>query len=189
MPSEGMKADGGKAPISRGFARYFPRAIEGVAFISQFGYEKYKEWGGWKKVPDAYNRYDDAHARHDNALQRGETYCPESHKLHLAHRAWNAMATYELYLIEEEAKRSEATLEVTVIDCGKCKTDTECANRGYCMNGKTPLIITAVTELEKVLYSVPVADFAPCKGCTTPKECSRWSDCSVPVATPRSATE
>ncbi|KRR22175.1 dATP/dGTP diphosphohydrolase domain-containing protein [Bradyrhizobium retamae] len=105
-----MKLDTGKAPIARGFARYFPRAIEGVALISQFGYEKYKEWGGWKKVEDAFNRYDDAHGRHDNALQRGETHCPESHKLHLAHRAWNALATLELYLIEEEAKRGEATL-------------------------------------------------------------------------------
>jgi hypothetical protein len=106
----GMKHDTGKAPIARGFARYFPRAIEATALISQFGFDKYKEWGGWKKVPDAFNRYDDAHGRHDNALQRGETHCPESHKLHLAHRAWNAMATLELYLIEEEAKRGEETL-------------------------------------------------------------------------------
>jgi hypothetical protein len=105
-----MKHDTGKAPIARGFARYFPRAIEATALISQFGFDKYKEWGGWKKVPDAFNRYDDAHGRHDNALQRGETHCPESHKLHLAHRAWNAMATLELYLIEEEAKRGEETL-------------------------------------------------------------------------------
>ena len=111
MLDVGMKHDGGKAPIARGFTRYFPRAIEGVAMISLFGFEKYKEWGGWKTVPDAYNRYDDAHGRHDNAMQRGETHCPESHKLHLAHRAWNAMATYELYLIEEEAKRGEASIE------------------------------------------------------------------------------
>lgn len=106
-----MKHDTGKAPIARGFARYFPRAIAAVADVSQFGFDKYKEWGGWKKVGDAFNRYDDAHGRHDLAKQRGETIDPESGRLHLSHRAWNAMATLELYLIEEEAKRAEATLK------------------------------------------------------------------------------
>jgi hypothetical protein len=100
-----MKHDTGKAPIARGFTRYFPRAVEAVAFISLFGFEKYKEWGGWKKVPDAFNRYDDALGRHDLGMQKGETNCPESGKLHIAHRAWNALATLELYLIEQEKEQ------------------------------------------------------------------------------------
>lgn len=112
MSDIGMKHDAGKAPIARGFARYFPRAIETVALVSQFGFDKYGEWGGWKKVPDALNRYDDALGRHDISLQRGETHCPESGKLHMAHRAWNALATLELFLIEEEAKRAEESLRV-----------------------------------------------------------------------------
>lgn len=146
---EGMKRDVGKAPIARGFARYFPRAIIGVSMVSQFGFEKYKEWGGWRKVEDAFNRYDDAHGRHDNALQRGETHCDESKRLHLEHRAWNALATLELYLIEEEAKRGEASIEqerndqscdaaanegrTAFLPCGRCQSDRECELRGYCL--------------------------------------------------------
>jgi hypothetical protein len=101
-----MKLDTGKAPVRRGFVEYFPRAIKAVAMISQFGFDKYGEWGGWKKVEDAYNRYNDALGRHD-ADMAIETHCSESKHMHIAHRAWNAMATLELLLIEQEKLKTQ----------------------------------------------------------------------------------
>jgi hypothetical protein len=99
-----MKHDAGKAPVGRGFMSYFPRAIKRVALVSQFGFEKYKEWGGWRKVDDAFNRYDDALLRHDVEHRTGQLTDHESKLRHLEHRAWNAMATLELFLTEQEAK-------------------------------------------------------------------------------------
>lgn len=189
MSDIGMKHDTGKAPIARGFARYFPRAIESVALISQFGFDKYKEWGGWKKVPDAYDRYDDAHGRHDLAKQAGETHCQESGKLHLAHRAWNALATLELYLIDIEQGIKDKTWADAANEpfeaCGQCKTDTECTNRAYCLGGVPPLVITAVTAMEKSLYGSPVEYFKTCARCQTPKWCTERDGCALPISSKR----
>jgi hypothetical protein len=93
-----FKLDTGKAPIYQGFIQYFPRAIEAVALISQFGKDKYGTWGGWLGVEDGMNRYMDAKCRHMIDEAKGELSAPDSEMLHAAHEAWGAMAKLELFL-------------------------------------------------------------------------------------------
>lgn len=103
-PASNQKFDTGKSPIYRGFIKYFPRAIQKVADISQMGKNKYGEWGGWRNVDDAQNRYEDGKCRHMIEEAKGNLTDSESKQLHLAHAAWNAMAVLELYLLEQEGK-------------------------------------------------------------------------------------
>lgn len=94
----GMKQDAGKPPVARGFMSYFPRAVIAVANISAYGFAKYKSWGGWVTVEDGQVRYEEACQRHTVAPYIDGPYDPESKLLHLAHRAWDAMAALELAL-------------------------------------------------------------------------------------------
>ena len=94
----GKKFDAGKAPVSQGLFDYFPRALLAVAEISQFGFEKYKTWGGWRSVPDGENRYENACGRHTLWRRIEGIFDRESRLRHRAHRAWNALATLELEL-------------------------------------------------------------------------------------------
>jgi hypothetical protein len=96
----GSKLDAGKAPVMQGAIRYFPRALEVVARISEKGAKKYS-WKGWESVPDGINRYADARGRHELAIGRGEVSDDSpggTGELHLGQVAWNAMAELELYL-------------------------------------------------------------------------------------------
>ncbi len=99
----GQKFDGGKPPVHQGFEAYFPNAILAVASISQYGANKYKvsyEDKNWKRVEGAEGRYKDAKGRHQlypSVLTEG-MYDNESHLLHAAHEAWNAMAVLQLLL-------------------------------------------------------------------------------------------
>jgi hypothetical protein len=100
----GKKFDGDKSPVGRAFLAYFPRAIKAVADVSKFGAQKYGvayEEQNWRSVDNAAVRYEDAVARHTVAALAGESVDPESGLLHLAHRAWDAMATLELALSHE----------------------------------------------------------------------------------------
>lgn len=99
----GAKLDAGKAPITRGVVRHFPRAVEAVAELTAYGAAKYS-WQGWEAVPDGINRYADARGRHEVAIGRGETHDPDTGLLHLTAVAWNALAELELYLREQEIK-------------------------------------------------------------------------------------
>lgn len=96
-----IKYDAGKVAVFQGAIDYFPRAIEAVAGISQFGATKYA-WKGWEGVDDGYNRYSNAMVRH--LLKRGVEgpFDSDSKLLHDAHCAWNALARLELYLREQE---------------------------------------------------------------------------------------
>lgn len=99
----GKKFDGGKSPVYQGFVQYFPRAIRAVADISAFGAKKYNvpfEDQNWARV--AVGQFEDAMARHTLDHAKGEVDAQDSKLKHLAHRAWNAMATLELALREEE---------------------------------------------------------------------------------------
>jgi predicted HAD superfamily Cof-like phosphohydrolase len=107
-----VKLDDGKAPVWRGVLNYFPRALYGVAHVSGFGAEKYKEWGGFTSVADALPRYSDALARHqldeaigdplpepDAALiARVRTQYRDAtpRLVHAFQQAWNALARAEL---------------------------------------------------------------------------------------------
>ena len=96
------KYDGGKAPIGRGLLERFPRALRQVALVSEYGARKYGTYDGWEKLPDAFQRYNDGHGRHDNARYiEGEYDDGDSGLPHLAQRAWNALATLELALRNE----------------------------------------------------------------------------------------
>jgi hypothetical protein len=108
--SGALKFDTGKAPIAQGVLEYFPLALEAVAVVSQFGYDKYGGWGGWRHVPDGFGRYKDALGRH--LLDAGrERYAGDSNLLHRAHLAWNALATLELLLMQEVPLKNPSTGE------------------------------------------------------------------------------
>lgn len=92
-----IKYDAGKPSVYQGLVNYFPRAALAVAEISTFGARKYA-WAGWQDVDDGFNRYKDAQHRHALKAAMGEEIDPDSGLLHLAHEAWGAMATLELYL-------------------------------------------------------------------------------------------
>lgn len=92
-----IKYDGGKPGIWRGIINYFPRALWAVGEISTFGAEKYA-WDGWADVKQGYERYRDAQFRHALKEAMGEEVDPDSEKYHLAHEAWGALASLELYL-------------------------------------------------------------------------------------------
>lgn len=98
----GAKLDTGKSPLYRGLVDYFPRACEAVSQVSLKGAEKYA-WKGWESVPDGFNRYSDALARHLFAEGRGEMYDNDANGtglLHASQVAWNALARLELLLRE-----------------------------------------------------------------------------------------
>lgn len=102
-----VKYDAGKPAVWQGVINYFPRALWDVAKISTFGAQKYA-WNGWADVKDGLNRYRDAEFRHALKEAMGETVDPDSTELHLAHKAWGALATLELYLREKENAVSNA---------------------------------------------------------------------------------
>ena len=98
------KYDGGKAGAFQGLVNYFPRALHSVAEVSTFGASKYA-WGGWKNVDNGFNRYRDALFRHSFSFSKGEEIDPDSKLLHLAHEAWNSLASLELYLRDKESEQ------------------------------------------------------------------------------------
>lgn len=98
-----IKYDAGKPAVWRGLINYFPRALWSVAEVSTFGAQKYA-WDGWADVADGYARYKDAEFRHALKDAMGEQVDSDSQLIHLAHEAWGALATLELYLREQEAK-------------------------------------------------------------------------------------
>lgn len=100
----GAKLDAGKPRVGL-VLRGFSRALLEVSKVGTFGANKYSD-NGWKEVPNAKSRYDDATWRH--LLQEElDSVDEESGLLHAAHAAWDALATLEKILIERENK-SEA---------------------------------------------------------------------------------
>lgn len=93
----GIKYDAGKPCVFQGVVGYFPRAMIEVAKVSTFGANKYA-WGGWADVSDGFNRYKNAQYRHALYRHLDGEIDSDSKLLHLAHEAWNAMASLELYL-------------------------------------------------------------------------------------------
>lgn len=110
----GKKLDTGKAPLLRGLLAYFPNALAAVAKVSEYGATKYNlsyEDKNWVRVEGGLGRYGDALARHTTRHAAGESHDPESHLLHVAHAAWNALAVLELVL-----SNNPLTEEVTMGD-------------------------------------------------------------------------
>jgi len=98
----GAKLDHGKAPVMRGVIQYFPRALEQVAFVSEFGARRYS-WGGFRHVKNGFERYSDAMGRHLLEEALGHLYDKDSGIYAAAHTAWNALARLELLCEQQEA--------------------------------------------------------------------------------------
>ena len=96
---EGTKFDDHKVQVARGVLHYFPRAIEYVARVSQFGSKKYA-WDNWRHLDEGLQRYTDADARHfiQESYEENDI---DSGLLHAGHHAWNALARLELLLTPE----------------------------------------------------------------------------------------
>lgn len=92
----GAKLDAGKAEYDMVLFS-FPAALAQVDRIGKFGARKYTK-GGFLDVPNGQARYFNAEMRHGVKHLSGELFDPESNELHLAHKAWNALAELELYL-------------------------------------------------------------------------------------------
>lgn len=90
----------------------FSRALQAVTEIGTFGANKYTD-NGWMAVKDGIRRYEDAGLRHKLARFSGEERDPESGFLHLAHEAWNILATLERVLREREDGRIAGAIKRT----------------------------------------------------------------------------
>ena len=96
---DGAKLDSGKERVSLLFKQYFPNAILGITKVSEFGAKKYSP-GGWKTVPEGYQRYSDAMERHSLQAASGEVLDKDSGLPHDFHTAWNALARVEFGIKE-----------------------------------------------------------------------------------------
>jgi hypothetical protein len=99
----GAKLDANKPKIVKGVLQYFPRAINEVAKVSEFGATKYT-WKGWQDVKDGIERYTDALGRHILAEEIEGPITDDSGLLHASHIAWNSLARLELILRKKEKK-------------------------------------------------------------------------------------
>lgn len=98
-PGTGQKFDGDKDEPGLLLSGCH-RAVAGVIAVLGFGFRKYKERNGWKKVPEAQRRYKDALHRHLAAIERGEIYDNEpggSGLPHIDHVACNAMFLSQMH--------------------------------------------------------------------------------------------
>lgn len=108
--SEARRFNEGKPKLGY-FARSFPKMLETVARIKEFGAVKYDE-GNWRKgnKPDA--EYLDSAARHLAKFLEGEAHDKDSGCHHLGHMVWNLCALLELNYpdtpaIDEETFREQ----------------------------------------------------------------------------------
>ena len=94
----GQKFDSGKLEMGEFFSQ-FPKALEGLCTVAQYGKIKYSEGNGnvnFKEVPDSLKRYTDAMVRHMMAYLKSEFLDGESLCPHLYHLLWNVCALIEL---------------------------------------------------------------------------------------------
>lgn len=99
----GAKLDQGK--MKAHLLQDFARALWAVGEVGTFGAAKYSE-GGWQHADNGVDRYHAAFLRH--WMKAGyEDLDPDSGLCHLAHAAWNLLATLELSLRESESDREQ----------------------------------------------------------------------------------
>ena len=99
-----------KLPIYSGAIGRFPRALAELAKVSEFGTKKHEvpiDDMSYLDIPDALRVFDDALARHQNKLARGEVVNEDDGRLfHRAQLVWNALAGLERFLRDREVSRS-----------------------------------------------------------------------------------
>lgn len=94
----GAKEDQGKPDLDLVLGDFGDALME-VGKVGTFGAAKYSR-SGWLRVPEGNRRYRSALWRH-LIISKSEQIDPESGLSHLAHAAWNALATLQLYLKNE----------------------------------------------------------------------------------------
>lgn len=92
--SEAKRFNGGKPKLGY-FLRSFPKALEAVARVKEFGANKYND-GNWRLGNKPDDEYIDSGTRHLVAFLNGETYDQDSGCHHLGHAIWNLCALLEL---------------------------------------------------------------------------------------------
>lgn len=105
----GAKLDEGKNRLGL-VLMDFASALMEVGKVGTYGAKKYTDHG-WVTVLGAEQRYTDALFRHLLAEGTGELQDPDTHLLHAAHVAWNALARLR-FIIERQqgvAPNAEAT--------------------------------------------------------------------------------
>lgn len=92
----GAKLDAGK-PRPQLVLGGFSNALAAVTDVGTFGAAKYTD-NGWREVPNGIERYSEAMMRHWLQEAQGIECDDQTHLLHAAHLAWNALARLELML-------------------------------------------------------------------------------------------
>lgn len=107
IPQTAREEKAGKPPVVRGVIQRFPRALEELARVSQFGTEKHKvsiSDMSYLDIPDAYGVYTDALGRHLLAEKtEGPINAADGNMLHAAQVAWNALARLEVLLLSRKS--------------------------------------------------------------------------------------
>lgn len=117
---EGLKYDAGKPRLAEMFIDFQDSMVE-LSKVWAFGANKYDK-ANWKLVDDALNRYTNAMLRHLIAEEQS-ALDDESHMLHAAHVAWNALVRLH-FVIENEKHKSEKTQETEKVRAFIHKEDT-----------------------------------------------------------------
>ena len=98
----GAKLDAGKPRLGLVLGA-FANALVEVGKVGTYGAQKYTD-NGWLDVPKGKAHYTDALLRHVLA-ETNETHDPDTHLLHAAHAAWNALARLELIMRKREVNQ------------------------------------------------------------------------------------
>lgn len=103
----GAKLDAGKNRLGLVLMDFASPLLE-VGKVGTYGAKKYTDHG-WISVPDGESRYTDAMLRHWFAECQGENYDQDTHLLHAAHLAWNALARLR-FIIERLTPKETSTV-------------------------------------------------------------------------------
>jgi hypothetical protein len=102
---EALRYNEGKPMLSY-FMRSFPKMVEAVARVKEFGANKYDD-DNWRLGNKPDKEYWDSLFRHLNYHFKGELYDDDSGCLHIAHAVWNLCALLELNHQESAGHRRE----------------------------------------------------------------------------------
>lgn len=99
--AKAMRFNDGKPKLSY-MMRSFPKAIEAIARIKEFGAAKYDD-GNWRHGGKPDEEYLDSMLRHLTLYLKGEVHDKDSGCHHLGHMIWNISAMLELNHANEPA--------------------------------------------------------------------------------------
>lgn len=111
MSKEEKKYDKGKLPVGRMIVNQFPQALKGISLVSAFGDFKYDTGIGdsYIDIKNSKGRYKDACIRH---FIEGDGIDDEMLVSHKFAMAWNALASLEIFIKENNINVEELYKEV-----------------------------------------------------------------------------